>query len=222
MAEEVLNEDVGEPSIEGNTALTAGEGKDDTGDAGNEDAGTDAAGEGDADHKADEEPKDGTADEGQDGAPEAYAEFSVPDGMEVDQEAVKEFEPLLKDVGASQDQAQQFIDLQVKVSQNLVQRQHDAWAETQSEWKDASQVDEEYGKGKYDESISIARRAMREIGGPALFKALEDTGMGNHPEFIRVFYRMGKAIGEDNIDFGTINQGNSKTLAERMYPSMVK
>jgi|ETNvirnome_2_300_1030623.scaffolds.fasta_scaffold00986_9 hypothetical protein len=221
MAEEILGEDAGEPEVTGNTALTAEEGKDDAGDAGKGDAGKEAS-EGDADHKADEEPKDGDADKGQDGALDEYAEFTVPEGMTIDKEAVKEFHPLLKDVGASQEQAQAFIDLQVKVSGKLMQDQRDAWAETQGKWKDAGQVDEEFGKGKYEESIGIARRAMREIGGPPLFKALEDTGMGNHPEFIRVFYRIGKAIGEDNIDFGTINQGSVKSLAERMYPTMAK
>jgi hypothetical protein len=221
MAEEISGEDAGEPDVEGNTALTAEEGKDDAGNAGEEDAGKEAS-EGDADHKADEEPKDGDADAGQDGASEQYSDFSVPEGMEMDTELLQAFTPLAKEAGLSQDEAQKFIDLQAEVSKRMVQQQHDAWAETQGKWKDAGQVDEEFGKGKYDESIGIARRAMREIGGPPLFKALEDTGMGNHPEFIRVFYRIGKAIGEDNVGFGSINQGNAKTLAERMYPSMAK
>ena len=63
---------------------------------------------------------------------------------------------------------------------------------------------------------------MREVGGPELAKALEETGTGNHPEFIRFFKRVGDAIGEDGMSFGGASKPGEKSLAERMFPDQGK
>jgi hypothetical protein len=155
-----------------------------------------------ADHNTDEKSEDGDADKDKDGAPEEYSEFTLPEGMELDAELLAEATPLLKELGATQEQAQKLVDLQAKSVTDFVEAQSKAWADRLSEWKEVRENDAEYGKGKYDESLAIARSAMREVGGPELAKALEETGVGNHPEFIRFFYRVGKAIGEDGIEIG--------------------
>ena len=38
---------------------------------------------------------------------------------------------------------------------------------------------------------------------PEFRQLLEQTGMGNHPEVIRTFYRAGKAISEDGLVSGS-------------------
>lgn len=239
MGEEILGEGKS-ADIDDKSVLTGGEdgnkddaSKDDAGvkdaskdDASKDDAGVkDDAGK-DADHdkdgNTDDKSKDGKADEGKDGAPEQYQDFSVPEGYEVDAELLSEFTPLLKELGASQEQGQKFVDLQAKVVQKVTDAQAKVWADTQGDWRKAGETDEEFGKGKYDESIMLARKAMRTIGGEGLVDALNKTGMGNHPEFIRFFYRVGKEIGEDNFSFGSANKDGAKTLAERMFPNQGK
>lgn len=195
----------------------SGESKDDAGDV---KAGEDADHEKDGD--TDEKSEDGKADEGKDGAPEQYQDFKLPDGFEIDKADLAELTPLLQEVGATQEQAQHLIDLQTKVMQKASDAQQKVWADTQSDWRDTAQNDEEYGKGKYNESVGLARKAVREIGGAGLSKALDETGMGNHPEFIRFFYRVGKAIGEDSFSFGSANQEGAKTHAERIFPNQGK
>ena len=85
-----------------------------------------------------------------------------------------------------------------------------------------AEEDKEYGGKDYDKSVMIARGAIRQIGGKPLMLALEKLNAGNHPEIIRVFYRLGKAVGEDNLDFGGVNPGGGKSLAERMFPKQGK
>jgi|TARA_R110000796_G_scaffold8637_8_gene28150 hypothetical protein len=174
------------------------------------------------DHNADEKPEDSVADKGKDGAPEEYSDFTLPEGVNLDAAAVAEAIPLLKEMGATQEQAQKLVDLQVQTMTGLMDAQSKAWTDQLGEWKDARETDAEFGKSKYDESIAIARKGMREFGEPALFAALEETGMGNHPELIRAFYRVGKAIGEDGFNFGSSNTEGGQSLAEKLFPNQGK
>jgi len=219
MAEEHIS-DEGEAEEDGNTVLTGdAETEEKTDDTGEKKASEETA---DKDGDTDDKSKDGDADKEVAGAPDKYEEFAVPEGIEINPEVLEEFTPLLKAIGANQDQAQKLVDLQLKLSQRAVDEQTKQWAEIQGGWKEAAETDDEFGKRDYDASVATARRAMRTVGTPALGKALEETGMGNHPEFIRFFYRVGKAIGEDSLSFGGVGKGADKSAAEKIFPNQGK
>ena len=166
-----------------------------------------------------EKSKDGNADDDKSGAPEKYQDFQAPEGIEIDAGLLEKFTPIAKDLNLSQDNAQKLINFQSEVATEMVNAQVKAWEDTQSSWVDNAKNDEEFGKGKFDASIVTARKAMREIGGSDLEKALNETGMGNHPELIRAFYRVGKLIEEDNISFGKSGEKKQLTQAERIFPN---
>ena len=219
MVDEVTGEDnTGEEvSPEGTTALTAEPVQDGSGDNVNASGDVGKTDE-DTDPKAEEKGEDGAADKLKDEAPDTYKDFSVPEGIEIDPKVLEEFQGTAKDLNLSQDQAQKLIDMQSKLAEVSKAKAEAAWADQQSKWREAAQNDEEYGKGKYDESVSIARSAMFEIGGAPLAKALEETGMGNHPEFIRFMYRVGKATRDDNFNFGKGSASAPKSHADVLYP----
>jgi hypothetical protein len=223
MAEAEKVEDTGEAGdeIKNDTVLTGEENsdaekKDDT--TGHED------GEKTNDEKADADdgPKDGAADKGEDGKVGEYQDFTTPEGVEINQVALAEFLPIVQEMGATQEQAQALVDLQLKFSQDAMDAQNVQWAGIRQDWRDAAESDTEYGKGAYDASVLTARKAMREVGEPALLKALEDTGMGDHPEFIRFFYRVGKLIEEDSVTLGGSKMDIPKSQADRLYPNQGK
>ena len=209
-----------EDKVEGSTTLTAGENKEGEGKEGENKEnkeGEGKEGENKGSENTDGKPKDGKADEGKDGAPEAYQDFTLPEGMDFNKEAFGEIEPLLKDMDASQAQAQKLIDVHAKMVQQQQEFAVKSWADTQAKWVETGEADEEFGKKNYDASISIAKSAIREIGGAPLMKALEETGMGNHPEFIRFFYRVGTHLGEDKFQFGNKTPDAAKTQASRIF-----
>ena len=45
---------------------------------------------------------------------------------------------------------------------------------------------------------------------------LNESGLGNHPEVIRLFYRTGKAMSEDSLIVGAASKGLSKD-ARNLY-----
>lgn len=223
MAEEILGEDNSgeEAKPEGTTVLTA-EPKQDGSDVDKDVDGDVSKADEDTDLKADEKDKDSDADKSKDGAPEAYGEFTVPEGIEIDASVLEQFQGTAKELNLSQDQAQKLIDMQSDLAKVSTAKAEAAWADQQTKWREAAENDEEFGKGKYDESVSIARSGMLEIGGSPLARALEETGMGNHPEFIRFMYRVGKATRDDNFHFGKDASSAPKSHADVLYPDQGK
>jgi hypothetical protein len=53
---------------------------------------------------------------------------------------------------------------------------------------------------------------------PELRTLLNESGLGNHPEIIRAFYRAGKAISEDGFVAGG-HKATDKGDAKRLYPN---
>ena len=155
MVDEVTGEDnTGEEvSPEGTTALTAEPVQDGSGDNVNASGDVGKTDE-DTDPKAEEKGEDGAADKLKDEAPDTYKDFSVPEGIEIDPKVLEEFQGTAKDLNLSQDQAQKLIDMQSKLAEVSKAKAEAAWADQQSKWREAAQNDEEYGKGKYDESVS--------------------------------------------------------------------
>ncbi len=153
------------------------------------------------------------------GAPEKYESFKVPDGYQLDAAVVEEASPIFKELGLSQDKAQKLVDLYSKhsaaTSEGLaeaVRKQNETW---QSEAKAHPDL-----KGKLDPGgpvLTTISRALDSLGDAKLtadFKAAMDfTGAGNHPAFIRTFYAMASKIAE-----GTHVAGNGPSPLGQVAP----
>ena len=88
-----------------------------------------------------------------------------------------------------------------------------------------SEVDKEFGGEKLSENLSTAKKALDQFGTPELRSLLNESGLGNHPEFIRFMFRAGKSISEDRY-VGQANgaaptQGRPRDFASQaafLYP----
>ena len=119
-------------------------------------------------------------------------EFKVPDGMQ-------DYSPEMLEWFAKEAHA---ANLPVSIAQRL----HDGWVqkatETQADhelqqerqredWN--AELKKEYGTA-YDDRVGLARRAVRSFGSDELIKVLEQTGLGDHPELIKAFSRIGSEL----------------------------
>lgn len=149
-------------------------------------------------------------------APEQYADFEMPEGYTLDPAMGDKFKSLAKELDLTQEQAQKLIALDSERVVAQAQRVQQASAE----WLGQTQSDAEIGGDKLPENIAVAQKALAAFGTPELKALLEQTGMGNHPEIIRAFYRAGKTISEDNfVAGGTASNGASKDHASALYPT---
>lgn len=145
-------------------------------------------------------------------------EFQAPEGVEVDSEVVGAFGAWAKENDIPQDKAQALVD---KIAPLMAQRQ-EAFLETTSEqWVSQARADKEFGGDKFDENLAVAQKAMKAYGSDELRRLLNVTKLGNHPEVLRTFYKIGKEIKVDSDLPGGKPAGEGPQSPEKvLYPNM--
>lgn len=146
--------------------------------------------------------------------PESYT-FETPEGVTLDTAAVEEFSAIAKELGLEQGKAQAIADIAVKMQQRAAENQ----AALVESWVEQVKTDKDLGGDKLTENLAIAKKALDAFGSPELRDVLNATGLGNHPEIIRAFYKAGKAISEDRFIPGA-PKGPEMDIAKRMFPTM--
>lgn len=160
--------------------------------------------------------------------PETYV-FTAPEGKEYDPQVLESFSGAAKAAGLTQDAAQKLIETMAPA---IASRQADQVQAINQGWTEASSTDKEFGGEKLKENLGVARRALDTFdpvpmgtdGKPSttpLRTLLDSTGLGNHPEVIRLLYRAGKAISEDTFVGGVSKPANRNAL-DVLYPTSKK
>lgn len=183
----------------------------DTGDAGTVegDAGTDG------DKGADNAVEGGD----QSTSSETYADFTVPEGMELDAQLLESAQPLFKELGLNQEQAQKLVDFQAANVQASQTGQAEAFNQLKLDWQDQSKNDKEIGGDKFEQSVSDTHEALGKFGTPELTKLLDDFGIVNHPEMIRFMSKVGGLTKEDVPGSTGSPTGGEKDHVSILYPS---
>lgn len=148
------------------------------------------------------------------GAPEKY-EFVAPEGLKFDEAVVGAFSEVAKELNLPQDAAQKVLD---KMAPVMAARQAEQLDAARTEWAGSSKADKEFGGDKLEENLGIAKKARDAFATPELRTLLDETGLGNHPEVIRFFYRAGKAISEDKVVGGKATPASASD-ARSLYPN---
>ncbi len=147
------------------------------------------------------------------GAPEQY-EFKAPEGMSFDDAVIGAFSEVAKELNLPQDAAQKVLDKMVPV---MAARQAEQLQVARGEWANLSKADKEFGGDKLEENLALVKKARDQFASPELRAMLDETGLGNHPEVVRFFYRAGKAISGDSFVGGRAPNAGGKSLADRLY-----
>lgn len=145
--------------------------------------------------------------------PVEYADFKLPDGMAKDSDEVKALVEEAKAFGLNQDAAQKFIDREL----GRTQQQATQVTEAVKFWAKQSVEDAEFGGEKVKENLAIAERGIEAFGTPALRQLLKTTGLGNHPEIIRAFWKAGKTVMEDTPTGDGKAPGSGKSTPQQLY-----
>jgi hypothetical protein len=163
------------------------------------------------------------------GAPEAYQEFTAPEGYEFNPDQMKDVHGTFRELGLNQAQGQKLMDLYMKQVVEAETAPYRVWQETQEKWRTEIRNDPEIG-GKLDRVRETVSRAIDGLGDPKLareFKeAMDFTGAGNNPAFIRAFYKLaqmvteGKAAPAGGPSPAARPGGARPSLASAMYPGL--
>ncbi len=135
--------------------------------------------------------------------PEAYAFASLPDGYSISEEQLAAFSPVLKDLGLTQEQADKLVAFDAQRSlaaQEANQQQAIEFRNKQvGEWETALRSDAEFGGANFDANVAVAQQFLTDFGSPELSAFLAESGLGSHPEVVRMFHKAGKELGEGKL-----------------------
>lgn len=149
------------------------------------------------------------------GAPEKY-EFVPPEGGKFDTQVIEQFSSVAKELNLPQEAAQKMLD---KVGPVLAARQAEQIEAARNEWAESAKSDKEFGGEHLQENLSVAKKALDTFGSPALRALLNDSGLGNHPEVIRMMVKAGKSISEDKVITGGTGTAAPARDARSLYPN---
>ena len=142
---------------------------------------------------------------------ETKYEFKIPDGININKELLSKYESIVKEYSIKPEVAQKIIDIEAEIIKN----NESEIIKAREEWK--KETLKELGNNAEVE-IKYAQKAVEKFGDDELVKLLDETGLGNRKEVIKIFAKIGKAISEDTLSEGKNGITQDKTLEERLYP----
>lgn len=176
-----------------------------------------------ADGQDGDKPDDQKQGEAKTGAPEEYADFTIPEGVEMDANLTTDLKAVAKELGLSQEQAQRLADIGIKQAQGQAAKQTQVLTDAGERWATEARADKEFGGEKFEENLGLAKKAVDAFGTPELKTLLNETKLGNHPEVLRFMVRAGKAISQDRFEGGRAAPAGEKRSAEdRLYGNKSK
>ena len=166
------------------------------------------------------------------GAPEKYDEFKVPEGYTLDTEVATEAGKLFKDANLSQATAQKLVDFYVSKTNEAFRQPYEAYEALRSDWREKARAHPEI-RGDFDRVLSTVAKAIDSVGDAGLaseFRQVMDmTGAGDHPAFIRMFYKLASQLTEGRPVTGNgpakagqadPTKGRPVTAAQALYPTL--
>jgi len=162
--------------------------------------------------------------------PAEYTEFNVPEGYTLDPGINTEAKNIFKTMGLSQEHAQQLVDFYVAKSTEAQNAPFQVWNEMQEKWVKEIKADPTIGP-RLNEVKTTISRAIDGLNDPKLaqdFRAAMDfTGAGNNPAFIKAFYKLAQMVTEGRHVSGNgpspAGQGDRSrpaSAARAMYPNL--
>lgn len=135
--------------------------------------------------------------------PETYAFSNLPEGYSISEEQLAAFSPVLKELGLTQEQADKLVAFDAQRSlaaQEASQQQAIEFRNKQvGEWETALRGDAEFGGANFDANVAVAKQFLTDFGTPELSAFLAESGLGSHPEVVRLFHKAGQELGEGKL-----------------------
>lgn len=131
------------------------------------------------------------------GAPEKYEDYKVPEGFELDKDVLASANGLFKELGISQEGAQKLMDLYMKETQKASEAPVNYWKQMREGWVKEITADKDIGP-KIKEVRGTIGKVLTDLGPleAGFREAMDLTGAGDHPAFVRAMYKWAQMLTE--------------------------
>lgn len=142
------------------------------------------------------------------GSPETfdYSDVQLPEGMQLDEELVKEFEPVAKKLNLSNKSANELMNLAVKLTEKNTAKFSEFAQELQqakiNSYQELLNTDKELNANNevhYNQYLDTAIQGLKAVATPGFTELLKAEGLTHHPEFIKTFHKIGELCVSEKI-----------------------
>lgn len=154
-------------------------------------------------------------------APEKY-DFKAPEGYELDKGAIEALTPVLKELDLDQAQASKLVNTYLKHQVAAEAKLEKAFTDDMAAKAAANlqAIRTEWG-AQHDTNMALARDGMTKVFTAEAVRKLDETGLGNDPDFLKGFLKVGRMVSEDKrTPSGNPTVTTILPLEQRLYPSM--
>jgi hypothetical protein len=145
-------------------------------------------------------------------------DLKLPDDALVGADWMERTVALARERGLSAEQAQAVLEHGNSAVMHYQDAQSAATKSIVDGWAKEAENDKEIGGPAFAKNVEYAKRVVDRFGTDAFRAALNDSGLGNHPELLRVFSRIGRLIAEDaTVLGGGRPSAPPKSQAEVLY-----
>jgi len=151
-------------------------------------------------------------------------EVSLPEGITVDEAMQKDFLKIVHTAGLNDAQASGIYQWYMKTYGEQIVAAQKIVKTTQAEAETAMR--QKLG-ADYDAGQTYMERAFEKYGSPPVAALFKRTGIGNSPEIIEMFSKIGKDISEhgfvdgsrgEHLESGTVGNRTDEQIAASIYP----
>jgi hypothetical protein len=148
---------------------------------------------------------------------EVKYDLKLPEGTLLTQAEVDKIVSFAKDQGLSQESAQKLVEREHEILANYKNNQEQQFEQMREQWFKQVEGDTELGGDNLKATAEMARRALDKFAPDSLKKFFAESPYGNHPDVIRMFSKIGKAMQDDKIVLAGTQSPPSLSPVDVMY-----
>lgn len=145
----------------------------------------------------------------------------LPEGFKPDDAIMADLTKLAGEIGLDKEGAEKLAPVGAKLFEQggeaATKQINEGYEAIRADWREQVANDPVLGSR---EQMAVADAGLEAYGTPALRQLLDDTGIGDHPEIIRAFHKIGKTVKQDQFERGGSGDTQRSNAADVMYPTM--
>lgn len=165
------------------------------------------------------------------GAPEKYEPFTLPEGATLDEKTMTSAQEVFKELGLPQATAQKLVDFHIAQTKAITDQINTTVRDTREGWRSEILKNPDLGNGttlRPEVSARIGRTIDMLPNAEAFRQAMDLTGTGDNPEFVKAFDYFARQLAEGSSVRGgkpsAEGQKNpsapAKSAASALYPNL--
>lgn len=139
--------------------------------------------------------------------------LELSDDSPLEDSVLEDIKAIAKEKGLTQEQATALLAREDKAARAKIESTKGLI----DSWKQAVTADKEIGGDNLPVAVENAKRVLEKYGSPDLKKGLDETGLGNHPELVRMLSRIGKAMADDSFVKSAASGKQQKSIEDVLY-----